>query len=157
MIEAGATVLWMADPTSSEDLISKEMFREYSYDAIGQVIKETKAYRDVPAFVHICGNSLNTMSLLKEIGTDCFSFDHAVDPAAARKSAGKMSIMGNIDPVSVMMMGTPEKVKRESYRVIDAAGTEGGLILAPGCEMPLKTPDENAVMMGESARTYWKN
>jgi uroporphyrinogen decarboxylase len=157
MIEAGATVMWMADPTSSEDLISKDMFREYSYDAIKEVIADTKAYRNVPAFVHICGNTLNTMSVLKEIGTDCFSFDHAVDPAAARKSAGNLAIMGNIDPVAVMMMGTPEKVKRESYRVIEAAGSDGGLILAPGCEMPLNTPDENAVMMGESARSYWQS
>lgn len=157
MIEAGATVLWMADPTSSEDLISKDMFREYSYDAIREVISDTKEYRNVPAFVHICGNTLNTMSVLKEIGTDCFSFDHAVDPAAARKSAGDMAIMGNIDPVAVMMMGTPEKVKKESYHVIEAAGWDGGLILAPGCEMPLMTPDENAVMMGESARTYWQS
>jgi len=157
MIEAGATVLWMADPTSSEDLISKDMFREYSYDAIKEVISDTKEYRNVPAFVHICGNTLNTMSVLKEIGTDCFSFDHAVDPVAARKSAGDMAIMGNIDPVAIMMMGTPEKVKKESYRVIEAAGSDGGLILAPGCEMPLMTPDENAVMMGESARTYWQS
>lgn len=155
MIEAGATVMWMADPTSSEDLISKKMFKEYSYGAIASVIKDTKSYCDVPAFIHICGNTLNTMSLLKEIGTDCFSFDHAVDPTAARKSAGNMAIMGNVDPVSIMMMGTPEKVKKESYRVIEAAGSEGGLILAPGCEMPLKTPDENAIMMGESARSYW--
>ncbi|HKM13925.1 MAG TPA: uroporphyrinogen decarboxylase family protein [Candidatus Methanomethylophilaceae archaeon] len=157
MLEAGATVMWMADPTSSEDLISKEMFREYSYEAISSVIKDTKSYRDVPAFVHICGNTLNTMSLLKEMGTDCFSFDHAVNPAAARKSAGNMALMGNVEPVSIMMKGTPERVKEESYRVIEAAGLEGGLILAPGCEMPLKTPDENAIMMGESARSYWQS
>ncbi len=156
MIEAGATVMWMADPTSSEDLISKDMFMEYSAGAIKKVIKDTKAYRDVPAFVHICGNTLNTMSTLKAVGTDCFSFDHAVDPAAARKNAGNMAIMGNIDPVEIMMMGTPERVKAESYRVIEAAGTDGGLILAPGCEMPLKTPDANALMMGEAGRTYWQ-
>lgn len=156
MIEAGATVLWMADPTSSEDLISKDMFMEYSAGAIKSVIKNVKAYRDVPAFIHICGNTLNTMSTLKEIGTDCFSFDHAVDPAAARKSAGDMAIMGNIDPVRIMMMGNPEDVRKESYRIIDAAGADSGLILAPGCEMPLTTPDENAIMMGESGRTYWQ-
>lgn len=155
MIEAGATVLWMADPTSSEDLISKDMFMEYSANAIKDIIKDVKAYRDVPAFIHICGNTLNTMSTLKAIGTDCFSFDHAVDPAAARKSAGDMAIMGNVDPVKIMMMSNPEEVKKESYRVIEAAGMDGGLILAPGCEMPLTTPDANAIMMGEAGRTYW--
>ena len=157
MIEAGATLLWMADPTSSEDLISSDMFREYSYGAIKEVIKDTKAYRNVPAFIHICGNTLHTMSLLREIGTDCFSFDHAVDPAAARKSAGKMALMGNVDPVSTLMMGTPEKITKECYAVIEAAGKEGGLILAPGCELPLKTPDANAIAMGEAGIGYWRN
>ncbi len=156
MIEAGATVMWMADPTSSEDLISKDMFLDYSAGSIKRVIKNTKSYRDVPAFIHICGNTLNTMSVLKRIGTDCFSFDHAVDPVEARKSAGDMAIMGNVDPVRTMMMGNPDNVMDESYRVIEAAGLNGGLILAPGCEMPLTVPDKNAIMMGEAARNYWQ-
>ncbi|MGI5964538.1 MAG: uroporphyrinogen decarboxylase family protein [Candidatus Methanomethylophilaceae archaeon] len=156
MIEAGATLVWMADPTSSEDLISPDMFREYSYEAIEEVIRDTKSYENVPAFVHICGNSLQIMPMLKEIGTDCFSFDHAVNPAAARKSAGKMALMGNVNPVSTVMMGTPEKITEKCYAVIDAAGRDGGLILAPGCEMPLKTPDENAIAMGEAGISYWK-
>ena len=157
MIESGATVMWMADPTSSEDLISPDMFDEYSKAAIKKVIDDVNAMSDVPTFVHICGNTLDTIPRLFETGADCLSFDHAVDPAKARVAAGKkLALMGNVDPVRVIMSGTPEEVRAHSYSIIDGAGQEGGLILAPGCETPISSPFENVLAMGEAGRTYWQ-
>ncbi len=158
MIESGATVMWMADPTSSEDLISPDMFDEYSKAAIKKVIDDVNAMSDVPTFVHICGNTLDTIPRLFETGADCLSFDHAVDPAKARVAAGKkLALMGNVDPVRLIMSGTPEEVRAHSYRIIDGAGQEGGLILAPGCETPISSPFENVLAMGEAGRTYWQS
>ena len=158
MIEAGATLMWMADPTSSEDLISPDMFSEFSKPYITQVVKDVNSMdKKVPTFVHICGNTLDILRQMPETGADCLSFDHAVDPAAAKMTAGRnISIMGNVDPVQVMMMGNPESITKACYDVIDAAGQEGGFILAPGCETPIATSDENILAMGEAARTYWK-
>ncbi len=158
MIEAGATVMWMADPTSSQDLISPDMFREYSLNPIKQVVSDVNAMSDVPTFVHICGNTLDTMKMLPETGTDCLSLDHAVDISKAKKNAdGKFTIMGNLDPVSLIMDGTPESIRKESYALIDAAGQDGGFILAPGCETPISSPDENVLAMGLAGRDYWSN
>lgn len=157
MIDAGATVMWMADPTSSGDLISPDMFDEYSGDHIASVVKDVKAMSDVPTFIHICGNTMGIVSHLKATGADCLSFDHAVDPAKAKAAAGRdLALMGNIDPVQVMMLGTPEDVTRESYRILDAAGQDGGFILAPGCETPISSPDANVLAMGRAGREYWK-
>ena len=115
-----------------------------------------KRDRSTPTFVHICGNTLDIIPHMQTTGADRLSFDHAVDPAKAKKAAGKkISIMGNVDPVEVMMMGTPESIRKECYRVIDEAGQEGGFILAPGCETPIQTSDENVLAMGNAARTYW--
>ena len=157
MVDAGATVMWMADPTSSEDLISPDMFAEYSAGAIKQVIGDMKAENsDIPAFIHICGNTLNTMTQLPATGADCLSFDHAVDPAAAKKKAGRdLALMGNIDPVHEMMSGTPESIREERYRILDQAGQDGGCILAPGCETPISSPDENVLALGRAGREYW--
>ncbi len=157
MVDNGATVMWMADPTSSEDLISPDMFKEFSSPYIKQVVDAIDSQdRTTPKFVHICGNTLDIIEEMKTTGADCLSFDHAVDPAKAKAAAGKgISIMGNVDPVEVMMMGTPDSITKECYRVIDAAGQEGGFILAPGCETPIPTADENVLAMGNAARTYW--
>lgn len=155
MIDSGATVMWMADPTSSEDLISPDMFAEFSAPYIKQVITDVKKHCDVPAFVHICGNTLETMSQLPATGADCLSLDHAVDIAKAKQIAGKkMAVMGNLDPVGLLMGGTPEEIASESRRIIDIAGQEGGFILAPGCETPQSTADENVIAMCETAVNY---
>ena len=157
MIEAGATVMWMADPTSSGDLMSPDMFAEFSAPHIGTVVKDVNGMdSSVPTFVHICGNTLGLMETLADTGADCLSFDHAVDPAKAKEKVGtKYTLMGNVDPVQVMMMGTPESITRECYSVIDSAGRDGGFILAPGCETPIQTSDENVLAMGNAARSYW--
>lgn len=156
MIESGASLMWMADPTSSEDLISPDMFDEFSRDHIKRVIDDVRRDYDVPNFVHICGNTLDTISHLKGTGADCLSFDHAVDPAKARAAAGRnIALMGNVDPVKYVMLGTPEQVTEQSYAVIEAAGREGGLILAPGCETPISSPFENVLAMGRAGREFW--
>ena len=157
MIASGATLMWMADPTSSEDLISPQMFDEFSKSGIRRVIDDVKKESDVPNFVHICGNTLDTIPHLKETGADCLSFDHAVDPAKARAAAGKdLALMGNVDPVRLIMSGTPEQVTASSYSIIDGAGQEGGLVLAPGCETPISSPFENVLAMGRAGRSYWQ-
>jgi len=158
MIESGATVMWMADPTSSGDLISPNMFKEYSYPALKEVISDVKKEHDASSFLHICGNTLEIMTMLPELKVDCFSFDHAVDVGKAKKMAGKkMAIMGNIDPVRMILSGTPDEITSECYRIIDTAGRDGGFILAPGCETPQASPDENVRAMGQCGRDYRKN
>jgi len=157
MIESGATLMWMADPTSSGDLISPAMFKELSYPALKENISGVKKKHDVSAFLHICGNTTEIMPMLPELKVDCFSFDHAVDPGKAKKIAGKkMAIMGNIDPVRHIMSGTPDGIKEECYRIMDNAGRDSGFILAPGCESPISSPDENVRAMGQAGMDYWK-
>jgi uroporphyrinogen decarboxylase len=158
MIDSGATVMWMADPTSSGDLLSPSMFREFSYPGLKEVIRDVKAEKEVPSFLHICGNTTEITPMLPELKVDCFSFDHAVDPGKAKKLAGKkMAIMGNIDPVRYIMSGKPDEIKDECYRIIDSAGRDGGFILAPGCETPISSPDENVRAMGQAGSDYWKH
>ncbi len=157
MLDSGATVMWMADPTSSGDLISPDMFDEFSKAALTKVISDVRKEHDAPNFLHICGNTLGTISHVKSTGADCLSFDHAVDPAEARREAGRdLALMGNVDPVRLIMTGTPEEVTAQSYRIIESAGMEGGLILAPGCETPISSPFENVLAMGRAGRTFWQ-
>ncbi|MDR3206495.1 MAG: uroporphyrinogen decarboxylase family protein [Candidatus Methanoplasma sp.] len=156
MLDAGATVIWIADPTASEDMISPEMYADYSLGATKEVIRTAKAFDDAPAFLHICGNSLNLIPYVKETGADCLSMDFSVDIAEAKRAAGKLSLMGNIDPVRTIMSGTPADIEKESYRLIEAAGMNGGFILAPGCETPQSSPDANVAAMGIAGTAFWK-
>lgn len=158
MIDSGATVMWMADPTSSEDIISPDMFTPYSSEHIRTVIAAVKKqHRDIPAFLHICGKTTDVISEIAATGADCLSFDHAVDIRKAKVAAGrKIALMGNIDPVKYMLMGKPDAITQECYRLIDIAGQDGGYILAPGCETPIASPDANVMAMGRAGHDYWQ-
>ena len=147
--------MWMADPTSSEDLISPDMFH-LSLRGIKTAIDGVKKDYDAPAFLHVCGNTTDLIPLVRDTGAQCLSFDHAVDPAVAKKAAnGRLALMGNIDPVACIMNGKPDMIKKRCYEIIDACGADGGFILAPGCETPISSPDANVIAMGEAGIDYW--
>lgn len=157
MVESGATHMWMADPTSSCDIISPDMFTPYSGFAIRDTISKVKRECNVPAFLHVCGNTTAIIPQIAETGADCLSYDHAVDVSAAKEEAGKrIALMGNIDPVKYMMQGSPEAIRKECFRILDAGAQDGGYILAPGCETPISSPDANVIAMGEAGRDYFK-
>lgn len=152
MHEAGATVMWMADPTASGDILSPDMYA-MPMDAVKDVVSYYKRECGGAAYVHICGDTTKLIPLVAGTGADCMSFDHAVDPAAARRAAGRrIALMGNIDPVKYIMQGDPDTVKRVCSGIIDVCGSESGFILAPGCETPISSPDANVRAMGEAGR-----
>lgn len=156
-VSCGASVMWMSDPTASEDMIGIDEYREFELGPVAEVIHRVKAEDDVPIMLHMCGETTHTMTLLPDIGVDCFSCDTAVDLAAARANIGdRMALMGNVAPVGTLMQGTPEQVTRESYGCIDKAGRDGGFILSSGCEIPRDTPDANAAAIGMAGVTYWR-
>lgn len=156
-IDAGATALWMSDPTASEDMISADMYREFALRGTKKVCTEVRSKAGVPIMVHMCGDTNETIKLMPEVGVDCFSCDVKVDLAKARKSVGKkLAIMGNIDPVKVLWQGKPADIRKAAYKCIEDCGLEGGLILAPGCESPRDCTDENMIAMGMAGIDYWK-
>ena len=155
-IDAGATVMWMADPTAGEDLISADMYRRFELDRLKHVVDGVRAFdKDAPIFYHMCGYTVDTMRMLPEAGIQCFSCDTKSDLADARSSVGRrMALMGNVDPVGTLMMGTPERVAKEVEEGIMKAGMDGGYIVAPGCEVPRDAPDENVIAMGRTAASF---
>ena len=49
---------------------------------------------------------------------------------------------------------TPEQIKEESYKCINAAGADGRFILAAGCEVPKDTPIQNIQALVMAAKSY---
>lgn len=156
-VDAGATMMWMADPTAGEDLIDWMTYDKYAKPYVADVIKGVKEMdKNAPIFLHMCGYTANDIKLLPDIGVDCFSCDTKTPLDEARASAGKrMAIMGNVCTVGTLMNGKPEDVRQEVYDGIRKAGMDGGYIIGPGCEVPRDVPDENVIMMGQAGIDFW--
>lgn len=66
----------------------------------------------------------------------------------------KVCLKGNLDPVRVLMSGTPEDVTEAARRCIEEGAAGGGYILSPGCEVPHETPPANLEALVQAAKTY---
>jgi uroporphyrinogen decarboxylase len=153
-IDAGVSILSLADPTSSGDLISREQFIEFSLPYLKKVGERVKA-RGVWLTVHICGKTTNRLDQIPLTGADIMSVDYKDDLADVRRIlGGRIAFAGNMNPVAVMLKETPAGVAASCRQAIAAAGATEGYILMPGCDIPPSTPIENVKAMVDTAHEF---
>jgi uroporphyrinogen decarboxylase len=148
-------VISLADPTASGDLISKKQFETFALPYLKKFTDWAKS-KNAHTLVHICGNTTDRLDLFPQSGASCISLDHKTDIAKAKETLhGKMCFAGNVDPVNIMLQGSVQDVEDACKSVIETAGTEGGFVLMPGCDIPPTVPYENIQKFIQIARD-WK-
>lgn len=92
--------------------------------------------------LHICGRTTHLLPDMLWSGADIIDLDWMVDlKQTAQLFGDQAAICGNFDPVSVMLLGTPQAVRAA---VIDCVQNGGSRLLSgAGCEIPEETPNEN--------------
>jgi len=155
LVDSGMAVISIADPTASGDLISKKQFKDYAIPYLKQFTDWAKS-ADAHTLLHICGNTTDRLDLMPDTGASCISLDHKTDIAVAKETLfGKMCFGGNVDPVAIMLQGTVDDVEKSCREIIEKAGTDGGFVLMPGCDIPPTVPYENIQKFIQVARE-WK-
>lgn len=149
MVENGADTIAIIDPTASYQLIGAEFYEKFVVPFHRRIV-DAMHELDVPVVLHICGNTTKGLALMETCGVDAISIDQNVDAAAAVANVEKAVIVGNLDPVNMLWNQTPEKIKEQSQKVLDA----GIGLLAPGCGIVSKTPTENLQAMIEMAKSH---
>jgi uroporphyrinogen decarboxylase len=145
-------MLSIADPTGSGDLISNKVFRTFSLPYLQPLIAWAKEH-DAYTWLHICGNTTDKLESIAETGAHCFSLDYKVDMATAKKLIGsRITLAGNIDPVSVLNQKGPEDVRAAGEACIQAGAEGGGFILTSGCDLPPTIPVDNIRAMLDLAQ-----
>jgi len=148
-------VISIADPTASGDLISRKQFEKFALPYLKKFTDWAKS-KNAHTLVHICGNTTDRLDLFPLTGASCISLDHKTDIAKAKELLhGKMCFGGNVDPVKIMLQGSVQDVEDACRQVIQTAGTDGGFVLMPGCDIPPTVPYENIQKFMQVARE-WK-
>jgi MtaA/CmuA family methyltransferase len=134
-------------------LIGRHDFIKFAFPFEKEVVRRLQAVLDLPVFLHICGRASHILDYMAKTGADVLELDHFNDFAEVKRQVGAMvCVEGNLDPSGVLLQGTPELVREKSAELIRMAGTEGGLILSSGCEVPPGTPPANILAMVDAAR-----
>lgn len=156
-IDRGADAILIADDMAfnSGVFLPPYVMEENVYPFYKQMVKEIKAYKDIPVFIHSDGNLNSVMDKLVECGFDGIQ---SLQPSAGmdikeikEKYGDKLCLWGNIDLDYVMCFGTEDEVRKDVRRTIEIASPGGGFILSTCNTMVDIIPPENVLAMIEEA------
>ncbi|HEB72912.1 MAG TPA: hypothetical protein ENI77_09860 [Nitrospirae bacterium] len=151
----GVEMILLGDPTASGDLISSKQFERFALPYLQRFTRWARS-KNVMTMIHICGDTTDRLDLFPQTGAECISLDHKVNMRKAKEALkGAICFAGNLNPVEALMNGSIEDVERESRRLLETMGDDGGFILMPGCDIPPSVPLDNIKKMMEVGHA-WK-
>jgi uroporphyrinogen decarboxylase len=145
----------LCDPIASGTVLKKQNYLDFVFPYTRKIVEEL---HQVGASVcyHICGNTTSIVEPMVDTGIDLLSLDNLVDMEAAKQKVGqRVCLVGNVDPVGIMMQGAEEDVDlavKECFR--KAFDSPNGFILATGCDIPYDGSLENLDQFMASGRKY---
>ena len=153
---AGANGIVMAEPVAG--LLSPSLEEEFSAPYVKQIVDAVQN-DDFIVIYHNCGDNVPKMlpSILST-GAAAYHFGNAVDleKDILEKVPANIVVMGNIDPVGVLRMGTPESVREATTELLKKCTPYPNFVLSSGCDMPPKTPWENINAFFVAAEDFYK-
>jgi MtaA/CmuA family methyltransferase len=138
-VQAGADIIGLGDAVALQ--ISPTMYRRFALpyeQRIFQAVHKMGAL----ARLHICGNTNQIIADMVASEADIIVLDWMVDMKSAAEQFGdQVSFLGNVDPVAIMLQGTPAKVYESTQYCMTVSGLFS--ISGAGCEIPDGTPQES--------------
>lgn len=131
-------------------LLGPDVYEELVLPRQTRLVRGVQAL-GLPVRLHICGRTDQLFPGIATLGVEMMDVDSAADLTLARRVLGpRVALLGNCDPVTVLLEGTPASVRAAFERCWGEAGWP--FVVGPGCEVPPDTPVENVEAMMEFAR-----
>jgi uroporphyrinogen decarboxylase len=146
-VDAGAQIIGLGDAVASQ--ISPRMYREFALPYEQRIFEAVKARGGIPR-LHICGKTTHLLKDMAISGAQIVDLDWMVDLRQAAEALDGLAVCGNLDPVSVFLLGTPEQVRQGIFENVAAGGPRW--ISAAGCEIPDRTPAANLHAQSQALR-----
>lgn len=146
MVEAGADVIAIADPSGTGEIMGPGPFDEYAVTYLEEL---QRALQDAGArtIVHICGQMHSVYEQINKITCNALSFDAVVPIKEARKNLPGRVIMGNVSTFAIELRDVDmvRKLTRTCMR-------NGSDIIAPACGLGMGSPSENVRAVLETVK-----
>ncbi len=145
--------------TQVSQLISPRMFRRLCKPRLAILFRRIKQLSPkAKLFFHSCGNVRPLLPDYIEIGVDILNPVHVraagMEPAALKRDFGKDIVFwgGGVDTQGILPNGSPQEVKDDVRRNIDALAPGGGFVFNTVHNIQADVPPENIVAMWEALR-----
>lgn len=146
--KAGADVVQLFDSWSG--LLGPEDFNRFAAPYLLQIAEALAP--QVPVILFPKGSSYALRELSNHACVSGISLDWTIRPADARRETrNRVTLQGNFDPIKLLM--SPDEIKNEVHRMIDAFGTQG-YIANLGHGITPNVPVENAKAFVQAVKEY---
>ena len=137
----GVQGVMMAEPAAG--LLSGSDCREFSSIFVKEIIEKVEdEYFTV--ILHNCGNTGNCTQAMIASGASAYHLGNKIDMVEVlEQMPSDALVMGNLDPVSIFKMSSPEMIKQATLDLLNATHKYPNFILSSGCDIPPQTPFKN--------------
>ena len=150
-IEAGAQAVMIFDTWGGT--LAHDAYLEFSLAYMRRVLESLTRERDgacVPSIVFTKGGG-QWLEAIAASGCDAVGLDWTVSLGGARRRVGeRVALQGNLDPL--VLLTTPEAVRREAERVLADFGAGAGHVFNLGHGIVPQTPPEHVAALVEAVR-----
>jgi uroporphyrinogen decarboxylase len=152
--DVGLESVFIEDGMAGGDLVSLETCQRFDLSYMKQLIDHCHSL-GLKSIVHNC-SAKPYIKAQVGMAPDCLHFNNKMVPLEEtfQSLKGRVCVMSGIDHMELLFNGSPGEVGAEVKRVIDIFGADPGFILAPGCEMPFKTPVDNITSLARAVEEH---
>jgi len=152
MKKQGANGVVIAEPAAG--LLDNDGCNEFSSRYIQQIVD---AVQDDSFMVvlHNCGNTGHCTAAMLETGALGYHFGNKINMVQALDDCPpNVLAMGNLDPVNIFKLATPEAVRLATLELLSATFNYPNFVLSSGCDVPPHTPHINIEAFYEALKEY---
>jgi len=138
---AGSNGVILAEPAAG--LLSDEDCLQCSSIYVKQIVEACQD-DNFSVILHNCGNTGQCTPAMLYTGAHGYHFGNVINMVEVLETTpSDVLVMGNLDPVGVFKMSTPEQVKQTTKNLLDQTSKYKNFVLSSGCDVPPHTSLEN--------------
>ena len=133
-LDKGAEAILIADDIAFNTglLLPPDAMKIVAYPFYKKIIREVKAFKDVPVIFHSDGYLYDALPDIVNCGFDAIQSlqpSAGMDIERVKKEFGdKLCLIGNVDLNYLLPFGTPQEVEKEVKELVDKAGPDGFIL-----------------------------
>jgi [methyl-Co(III) methanol-specific corrinoid protein]:coenzyme M methyltransferase len=137
IVDNGVSVISIADPTATGEILGPKMFEEYAVPYINKITAAVLGM-GVPVIVHICGDVKSVKQHIPNLQGKAISVDAMVNLQTLKEEHSALTTMGNLSTY-LLEFSDPEKI----YRATESLLKHDIDVIAPACGLSTSTPLAN--------------
>ncbi len=148
----GANGIFMAEPAAG--MLSPPDCQKFSSDYVKKIVEHLQD-NSFLVILHNCGNTNLLVESMQSTGAGALHFGNSCDILSALKRINSdRLVMGNLDPVAVFRMASPEEVYHKTTDLLLATRDFKNFIISSGCDIPLGVSKSNIQAFQQAVKDF---